>query len=147
MMRPSMRAAALGAVVGSRSLLVPALMSGTTRRTRAARVLWPLAAMELVADKTAWIPPRTAPVSLAARVLVAAAVGYRTAPSMRRWRRGSNVLARLGPALVAAAAAVASASLLRALRARAVARSRASNTLGGLAEDLLALAVGRALTR
>lgn len=138
------KAAALGAVVGSRTLLVPALISRTTRQRR---LLPLLAAMEIAADKTPWIPARTAPVSLAGRMLVAAAVAFRLASSTRGWRMRPPLVASLRSALVAAASAGASAFLLHALRSSAAVRSSTSNVLGGLCEDLLAFGVGRALTR
>lgn len=134
------KAAALGAVVGSRSLLVPALVGRSARRGGGSRVWTLLAAFEMVADKTPWIPSRTAPVSLAGRMLVGAAVAFAMAPR-------STPAERAGRALVGASFATASAYLLRALRVRLGARNRAANVVGGAIEDLLAVGAGLALTR
>lgn len=142
---PWIRAAALGAVVGSRSLLVPALVSRTRRSVNASLPLSVLAAMEMAADKTPWIPPRTARLPLAGRMLIGAAVAY-GASSSRRWRRRSTPAMRIGLGLVGAGSAAATAFLLRALRARTAGRSRAVNAIGGLVEDLLAVGAGQALT-
>ena len=144
---PWLKAAALGAVVGSRSMLLPALVSRTTRRGNARRV-WPLlAALEIAADKTPWIPSRTAPLSLTGRVLTGSAVASGMASARHSWPDRSTPSKRIGLALVGGSFAVLSAFLLRALRARAGGRNRPANVLVGLLEDLVAFGAGRALTR
>ncbi len=141
-----MKAAALGAVVGSRSLLVPALVSRTTRRVKASRAWSLLAVAEIAADKTPWIPPRTAPLSLAARMLLGSAVAFGMASSSsRRPRSRSSRGVALGAALVGASSAAASAFLLRALRRRL--SLLAGNVRGGVLEDLVAIGAGLALTQ
>jgi uncharacterized membrane protein len=79
-------AAGLGAVAGVRSMTAPALLSwagyegwaGTPRVLRQGRmvkVLSALAVGEIIADKTPYVPNRTAPASLAWRIASGALVG------------------------------------------------------------------------
>ncbi len=143
---PWVKAAALSAVVGSRSLLVPALVSRNAGRA-AARVWSVLSALEMAADKTSWIPSRTAPVSLAGRMLVGAAVAVGSLASGRD-RRRSALVAQVGSALLGASCAAASAFLLHAWRARLGRRAAgAANAVGGLIEDVIAFESARALMR
>jgi uncharacterized membrane protein len=145
--------AALGAVTGSRSLLGPALLGRHMSRQpqpeeqdlsarilsspQMARLLALLAAAEMGADKSTRIPPRTAPVALAGRILGASLVGSALAEP---GKKGTA-------AAVGAVGAAVSAVGLRLLRRRATERFGLSNAAAGLAEDALALGVGLLVVR
>lgn len=148
------RSLGLGAVAGMRSMLAPALVSRAlapagTRPAReparslaspfARRVLPLLAAGELVADKLPVTPDRTHPPSVAARVLSGALAGAALATSRRH---------SAGPAAVAGGvAALAATFAMHRLRKAAARRLAVPDVWVALAEDALALALGRAMLR
>jgi len=131
----------LGAYSGIRSLTGPAVavrhLDGSERRHRALRgLLSVLAANEFLVDKLPGIPPRTHPLSLAARAISGAFVASVGEGSGR---------ARSLRGLLGAAGAVASAHLFTALRIRALRRSRLFGHALALAEDGLVLLARRRL--
>lgn len=145
---PWMKAAAVGAVVGSRSLLMPALVTRAARLRRGARVWSVLAALEMAADKTPWIPSRTSPLSLAGRMVIGAGVAFAMASSPRTgWPRRPTSRLPVVAALIGASSAAASAFVLRAVRLRLVGTKRGAGIVGAVCEDLLALGAGCALSR
>ncbi len=95
------------------------------------------AATELLLDKAPFVGPRTSPPALLARMASGAYVA-----SARRPRR----LGGLAAAVLGAATALVSAEVTyharRVLTAR-LRRTRAANVALGIAEDLLAFALGR----
>ena len=135
-------AAGIGVLAGMRGLAAPATVSqrlshdGLTRQAsaalrvfgspRTARALKALAMGELAADKLPFMPDRTAPSSLAFRILSGALCGA----ALASWRRDSAVLG----AVVAASAATAASYGFLAGR-RAAGRAGLSNLVSGLAED------------
>lgn len=139
--------AGFGAITGARSMLGPALVAqrlqrqshplGLAQRLLASSspALTTLAAAEMAADKSARIPPRTAPLPLTGRLLAAGLVGL--AVGGRRYR-GLAVLAGV-------AGAAASAFGAARLRRTATARWGLSNRAAGLGEDALLLAAGAGL--
>jgi uncharacterized membrane protein len=131
----------LGAFSGIRSLTGPAVavrqLDGSERRHRALRrLLTMLAANEFLVDKLPGIPPRTHPLSLAARAISGAFVASVGEGSKK---------ARLVRGLLGSAGAVASAHLFTALRMRALRRSRLFGHALALAEDALVLLARRRL--
>jgi uncharacterized membrane protein len=111
-----------------------------------ARTLQALAAAELIADKLPFVPPRIQLPSLLARATSGAVTALSAAPRSRRWSLGRrrDGFGDLGPALVGAAAAVASAGAAYYLRQAVTRRFRLSSWVGGLLEDaLLMLAASR----
>lgn len=128
------RAAGFGALSGIRSLGPPAILWRPKRGLGPALVL--LAAGEMIADKLP-IPPRTRPISLAARALSGGLAGGQATGTRRRWR-GSG-------ALVGATAAIASTFLSREVRAWADRRSRALGYAVAIAEDAVVVFAGARL--
>jgi uncharacterized membrane protein len=137
-----LRAAALGAIAGSRSMLAPALVSRALGRSKASRAWSLLAALELFADKTSKISSRTAPLPLLGRALMGGIVGFQVAASLSH-RRGPLDSPAAG-ALVGTASAVASAYALAYAR-MLLAKQLRSNLAAGLVEDLAAILAGRAI--
>jgi uncharacterized membrane protein len=144
-----LEAAGLGVVAGMRSLSAPALLSQRLSQDtgvvggRIERVLsskagaWTLAVLalgELVGDKLPQTPARIAPPALALRLLSGAVVGAALA------RRDKRPV--LGPVLVGAAGALASAFAFYALRKLATQRLRVPNVVAGLLEDALTATIG-----
>lgn len=147
-------AAAIGAITGSRSLLGPALFATllsrrsrlphdgdrTTRALssrRGKQLVWALSLTELIADKTPWIPDRTAPLSLLGRMAIGGWLGSTLAePSQRATATA-----------IGAATAAASAFALRHLRHYATTRLGLSNIAAGLCEDAIAITAGLLLVR
>ena len=141
----------IGAVCGSRSLLVPALLANTSAgpwplagplataaRSAGGRALMAaMATAELLADKSVRIPARTDALPLGARVTTGALSALACArPSQRV------------PAAVAGAiGALTGAYLFFHLRRLATARLGVPAIMAGAAEDALAIGVGTALMR
>lgn len=146
-------AAGVGTIAGMRSMAAPALVSRrlsqqTVRRrdavpflssSRAATLLTALAAGEMVADKTPFVPDRVAPMALAGRALSGALTAAAVAG-----RRGK---VSLGAALIASAAAVGSAFCAYTLRRAAGRSTRVPDAVFGLVEDAIVLAAGTRLAR
>jgi uncharacterized membrane protein len=145
--RPSTR---LGAAAGLRAMMAPALVSraltkgGGPADGLAARVLAsPVAAallpvfagLELLADKLPMTPPRIAPGALVARVVSGAWAASAAAGGQRR---------RLAPALIGAASAIAAAFAGYHLRRWVGRRTGLPDALVAVAEDAVAVALGRA---
>jgi uncharacterized membrane protein len=126
------RAATLGAICGMRSFSGPAVLSLRLEHP-AARFLPVLAAGEMIADKTPFVPDRIEPLPLAGRAFTGALTGALLA----RQEGGSAVLG----GFIGAAAAVALAHI--AYRARK--RAPIGSVMGGLIEDGLVIAAGVAL--
>jgi len=144
-------AAGMGALCGVRSLTQPALLAYALGRKKMpllsrgrvapralGRVLGALALAEIAADKTAWLPARTQPISLLARAASGAVAGHAA---------GRNRRAPWVAALVGAGSAIAASFAIYRLRMLAVARSRTAGIAAGFAEDALALGGGSALAR
>ncbi|MFL5353082.1 DUF1990 family protein [Archangium sp.] len=138
-----------GVLAGMRSFSAPALLSQQLSREpieapegrahalaspRVARVLTVLAAGELAADKTPWIPARISPPSLLARALSGAMTGAAVAAPHRKLS--------VGRAVLGAAAAVASSFAFYKLRQLATQRLGLPNVVAGLVEDAVAVALG-----
>ncbi|WP_223639673.1 hypothetical protein [Corallococcus sp. EGB] len=147
-------AAGFGVLAGMRSLTAPAFLAQELSRKptralkralpgltskRTARRLGLLALGELVGDKSPATPARTAFPILTGRVLSGAITGA----AASRDRKG----ARLGFALIGAAAAIASSYVFYGFRHLLTQRLRVPNVAAGLVEDGLALALGARLTR
>lgn len=134
------RALGIGTVAGMRSALAPALTARYLARAhpnttwlssrRVARALGWMAAGELLVDKAPFVPDRTEPGALFGRAVSAAGAVVALSPKRRR---------RWHFALSAAGAAVASAFVMRRLRASVP----VPGVLGGLWEDTLAAGLGR----
>lgn len=151
--RTLITAAGFGALAGMRSLAAPALLShelaqgrmraghGAAARLFSApvtsRTLGILAAGEMAADKAPWIPARIDPVPLAGRALLGALGGALIASQ----RGGASSTA----AILGAAAAVGVATAMYTLRRLARRRLPFPDTMLGLAEDGLVLALGARL--
>jgi uncharacterized membrane protein len=127
----------IGAVSGSRSMLGPALVGTRALPAAAEGVLAAMSVAEMVVDKSAGIPARTAPLPLAGRALTGAlaAAGYA--------RPGR----RLASALLGAAGAITAAYAFYHLRRLATERFGVSNSVAGLVEDATAIGVGAMLLR
>ncbi|HYO53236.1 DUF1990 family protein [Archangium sp.] len=138
-----------GVLAGMRTLSAPAFLSHQLSRApvdapkgrahalasrRTSRMLAVLAASELVADKTPWIPARISPPALVGRALSGALTGAAAAAPHRRLSTGR--------ALLGAAAAVASSFAFYKLRQLATRRLGIPNVVAGLMEDALVAALG-----
>ncbi|RKH23114.1 DUF4126 domain-containing protein [Corallococcus sp. CA041A] len=147
-------AAGFGVLAGMRSMTAPAFLSRELSRkpTRALKRALPglasrkvsqrlgfLALGELVGDKSPKTPARTALPVLTGRILSGAITGA----AVSRKRKG----AKLGFALVGAAAAIASSYVFYGFRRLLTQKLRVPNVAAGLVEDGLALALGSRLTR
>ncbi|NNB99006.1 DUF4126 domain-containing protein [Corallococcus exiguus] len=147
-------AAGFGVLAGMRSMTAPAFLTRELSRnpTRALKRALPgltsrkvsqrlgiLALGELVGDKSPSTPARTALPILTGRILSGAITGA----AVSRKRKG----AKLGFALVGAAAAIASSYVFYGFRRLLTQKLRVPNVAAGLVEDGLALALGSRLTR
>jgi uncharacterized membrane protein len=142
-------AAGLGLVAGMRSMTAPAVLSHYLSRwgvhsddptvrllasPRTAGVLKVLAAGELVADKTPFIPSRTEPAPLLGRVFMGALCGS----VVGAWRGSSQPAA----AFTGAVAALGGTYLAYQLRKRAGHRTGLPDSVFAVTEDAVALAAG-----
>lgn len=136
----------LGALTGVRSMAGIALLTNQGADglppprgmaylgdTGLGRVALALAAGETLADKVPGIPARTHPLPLAGRALFGGLAGALVAALTREERR-------LGPAVIGAAAAVASAIGATRVRALISGRTPIPSAVLGMAEDALVLA-------
>lgn len=151
--RTMLTAAGFGAMTGMRSLAAPALISHelahwgrSVRGGRAARffssratsrALGLLAAGEIAADKSPWIPARVAPLPLIGRALLGALGGALVAS-----HRGESGIA---PALLGGIAAVAAAAAMHTVRRQARRTLPLPDAALGLLEDGLVVALGARL--
>ncbi|MGZ3457591.1 MAG: DUF4126 family protein, partial [Archangium sp.] len=141
-----------GVLAGMRSFSAPAVLSYQLAREpteapegrahvlaskRTSRALAVLAAGELIADKTPWIPSRISPSALVGRALLGALTGAAVAAPHRR--------PSAGRALLGAAAAVASSFAFYKLRQLATRRLGLPNGVAGLVEDAAVAALGGGL--
>lgn len=149
------KALVLGLVAGMRSMTAPAIVShelaangetlppgspvGFLAQPGTATTLQVLAAAEIAADKTPWIPARTAPPGLIGRVVSGALVG--TALGSRPGYRPE-----IG-GLVGAAAAVVSTYAAYHLRKRLAEELHVPDVVLAVAEDGLAVGLGTAAMR
>lgn len=125
----------LGAVSGIRSMAGPAFAARRFGSRRGlARALTFLAANEFFVDKLPGIPPRTHPLSLAARAVSGALVAS-VGPGNRRERIVRGILG--------AGSAVATAFAFTRLRGVALRRSKTFGTLVALGEDALVILAQR----
>ena len=115
---------ALGAITGMRSM-AGATVLAANRGGPAARLFGLLAAGEMLADKTAFVPDRIEPLPLAGRAVLGALAGGFVAHEAR-----DSVVAG---ALIGAAAAVAVAHLAYHLRRK----SPLPNAVNGMIEDVV----------
>ncbi len=142
---PLLESAALGAITGLRSMLGPAVVGHHLTREhgngrlahalgspRGATLTKVLAAGELLADKSGFVPARVQPLPLAVRAVNAATCGA--------------LVGGRAHAAVASACAVAAAVAGFRLRRRASAAGL-PDVVAGLAEDALALAAGGLVLR
>jgi uncharacterized membrane protein len=150
-----LRASAIGAVAGFRSMTAPAIAAHALARSEdplglsgprppawcawieqpaARRALTALAGGEMAADKTPWVPARDEPAPLAAR----AASGAFSAAALARKRPLLPVV------LAGGVAAIATTLASRRLRAELVQATGLPDPLVAIIEDALALALGRA---
>jgi uncharacterized membrane protein len=135
-MNALVRATAVGAISGSRSMLGPAVVARRVLPAGAARLMPLLVAGEMLADKSPRIPPRTSFVPLAGRALTGA------------FAAGAQVRGRQRVLAAAAGAAGAIAAAFALARFRRYAASRGmSNVAAGLIEDAAALWIGALLAR
>ena len=136
-MNELVRACAIGALSGSRTMLGPALIARQRLPTPVAHLLATMAAGELVADKSPRIGNRTDPLPLLARV----AIGALAAAGEVGTRR------RLPGAVVGAAAAFVAAYGCFHLRRLATTRLGVPNVVAGLFEDVVALGAAATMLR
>lgn len=145
--------AALGAIAGLRSMTAPALLTHELAEDGDADALGPLermltsehtsrllalmAAGEMLADKSPYIPDRTDPVPLIFRTVI----GSVTAATFAVKRRCSPYL----PAAVGAVSAVASTYAAFHVRRHVTVRFTIPNRLIGLAEDGVVMAASKAV--
>lgn len=148
-----LKAAALGAIAGMRSMAAPALLThefaehgaelGDGRLDRllssegVARVMALFASGEMLADKSEFIPDRTSPLPLVGR----AVIGSLTAAAYAVHRRHPVFL----PAAVGAASALASTFAAYHLRRYAREELNVPDKLLGLLEDAVVVGFGKAL--
>lgn len=144
-----LRAAALGATIGVRSMSAPANLAWATVTGRVrtdgvirfaadpdvAGLLTLMAAGEMLVDKTGVLPSRTRPLPLAARILIGGACGAALADS--------ESLPPATGAAIGAAAAGLSAMITVRIRERLDGLG-VPDALVGLAEDAIVTVVGRA---
>lgn len=142
--------AAIGAIVGARSMSGPAVLgvAGALRPAPpsqgrsprlAASLLSAMAAGEMAADKHPRIPARTSPLPWAARIVVGGACGAAVAARSER--------PVLGAAVAGALAAAIAARVAYRARARLAQRFPQGSPIPGLIEDALVVAAGAALVR
>src|SRR5687767_7756037 len=150
-MKDAILAYGIGAVCGSRSLLVPALIAGSSpgrwpvhgplgAASRLPGGRWMMIAMavgEVIADKSSRIPARTGALPLAARLTT----GALSAAACARPGR------RVSAAGAGAAGALTGTYLFFHLRRLATTRLPASNLAAGTGEDVLALGLGALMMR
>jgi uncharacterized membrane protein len=136
-MNELVRACAIGALSGSRTMLGPALVARERLPAPVADLLATMAAGELVADKSARIGNRTDPLPLVARV----ASGALAAAGQAGTRH------RLPASVVGAAAALVAAYGCFYLRRLATARLGLPNVVAGLLEDAVALGAAATMLR
>jgi uncharacterized membrane protein len=148
-----LKAAALGAIAGMRSMAAPALLThefaeqgpdiGDGRFERllssdgVARVMALFAGGEMLADKSEFIPDRTSPLPLVGR----AVIGSLTAAAFAVHRRHPVFV----PAAVGAASAIASTFAAYHLRRYAREELNVPDKLLGLVEDAIVVAVSKSL--
>ncbi|RYZ39933.1 MAG: hypothetical protein EOO71_18085 [Myxococcaceae bacterium] len=147
------KAAGFGVLAGMRAMTAPAFLAAslsnkpsrvlkkalpglTSRKT--ARKLGLLAFGEMVGDKSPKALPRINPKVIAGRIIAGAITGA----AVSRERKGAKV----GLALVGAAAAIASSYFFYGFRTLASDKLKVPNLLAGLIEDGLALALGSRLS-
>jgi uncharacterized membrane protein len=151
-------AAGFGALAGMRSLSAPAFLSHRLEEVAeeahpagrplsagvrllsspfTSRLLRFLAAGEMAADKSRWIPRRVDPLPLAGRVLIGGAIGALLASRSHR--------ARLGPLVVGGVAAALSSYGLYHLRRLATRRLPLPDPVVGIVEDGVVMALGNRL--
>lgn len=146
------QAAGMGAVAGMRTMSAPALLShhlssansdGSNHTLLAspkvAAVFRVLAAGEIVADKLPFMPARTAPPSLMARIGSGALVGA-TIFAAKKERPSVG-------AVIGAAAAVASAFAMLYLRRKAGRKLNVPDPVVALAEDAIAIGGGLSILK
>jgi uncharacterized membrane protein len=149
------QAVEMGALAGLRSMAAPAMVSEHLSRDEGARGresplpflaapgvalgLKVLAAGEMVADKTPWIPDRTSPFPLAGRGVMGALVGAALSS-------GEGLRPEVGAAL-GGASAVAAAHAAYQLRRRLGEATRLPDPLLGAIEDLVVVACGLQVLR
>ncbi|RKH10214.1 hypothetical protein D7V97_14510 [Corallococcus sp. CA053C] len=146
------KAAGFGVLAGMRSMTAPAFLSHELSRKpgkalkralpaltskKVSQRLRLMAIGELVADKSSKTPARIAPKILVGRILTGAITGA----AVSRERKGAKV----GLAVVGAAAAIASSYFFYGFRTLASDKLRVPNLLAGLIEDGLALFLGSRL--
>jgi uncharacterized membrane protein len=138
--RSWLRAAGLGWVSGSRAFLGPALVARQARHKWLRRLAYLAAAFELVADKTPFLPSRTAPSLLAGRIVSGAGVARRAL--------GARGPATGGALALGAAAAIAGAFVglrFRLALTRRLGGGQLASALAGAIEDAALISVGRRL--
>lgn len=136
-----LRAAGLGWITGSRAFLGPALVARQARHKWLRRFAYLAAAFELVADKTPFLPSRTAPTLLAGRIVSGAGVARRVLRARGRAVAG-------GALAVGAAAAIAGAFVglrFRLALTRRLGGSQLASAVAGAIEDAALITVGRRL--
>ena len=146
------KAEGFGVLAGMRSIAAPAFLSHELSRKpgkalkralpaltskKVSQRLRLMALGELVADKSSKTPARIAPKILVGRILTGAITGA----AGSRERKGAKV----GLAVVGAAAAIASSYFFYGFRTLASDKLRVPNLLAGLIEDGLALFLGSRL--
>lgn len=138
-MTSDMRSALVGVISGMRSSSAPALVSRISAResrngSRTSEVLGLLFLGELIADKLPFLPARTKPASLLARLLSGATSASRLDHSVSRE-------SRLRAALLGAAGALGATLLFYQLRKQLAERCEIPDYLLALGEDALLIGV------
>jgi uncharacterized membrane protein len=131
------RAAAIGALSGSRTMLGPTLVARQILPASVTNLLATMALGELVADKSARIGNRTDPLQLAGRVAMGA-----VAAAVQAGRRR-----RIQSALAGAAGALAAAYGSFHVRRLATRRLGMPNVVAGFLEDTVALGAAARMLR
>lgn len=135
-MNTLLRAAAVGAVSGSRSMMGPAVVARRLLPAGVAPLVPLMAAGEMLADKSPRMPARTTALPLAGRMMT----GAFAAGSQTRGRQ------RIAAALAGAAGAAAATYALYHLRRYATSRGM-PNAAAGFAEDALVIGAAMLLAR
>jgi uncharacterized membrane protein len=130
------RAAAIGAVSGSRSMMGPTVIARQALPGGAAQLMPLLAFGEILADKHPRMPARTTFLPLAGRMMSGAFAGA-------AYGRGRH---RITAAVAGAAGAVAAAFALYRVRRYAASRG-VSNVVAGAVEDALVITAAALLAR
>jgi len=137
-----LRAFAVAALTGSRTMLGPALLCRSVARRRSLRgAVYLMAAAEMIGDKMPRAPARTAPLALGLRIASAAVV----ARALVRARRPVATVAGLALGAAGALCGAFAGLRLRLAMNHRLGGGAAANALAGAIEDAALIAIGTRL--